>query len=57
MSEKVFCRLQGEVVHMIAHGDYLYVAVNHLGACQIYQIDINGNWKKVEIPEGDFNRE
>lgn len=54
MSEKVFAKLHGEVVHMVAHGDYLYIAAIHLGQTVIYQIDVDGNKRKVEIPEGDF---
>lgn len=32
--------LRGQIVHMIAHGDYLYVGVMHLGNTVIYEISL-----------------
>lgn len=51
MSEKVFAKFNGKIVDMVVAGDYLYVAVDHMGKCEIYEVDISGKSKRVELDE------
>jgi hypothetical protein len=51
MSEKIFAKLNGKVVNMVAHGDYLYVAVLHMGQTIIYRVDVKGNFKEIKFHE------
>ena len=42
--------MEGEVVSMTACGDYLFVAVKHLGITTVYRVSLNGVARAVDIP-------
>jgi len=39
MNDRKIAEMHGEVVHMVAIGDHIYIAVLHLGKTLVYEVD------------------